>query len=149
MPTNAVRTGLCVLSSVLGACSGGGNAASNATVYDAWRTHRSYVQVTASGSVARVLGTRLGPAGMHEGFLLHLNGAEGRGLTVRVEDNTDLTGPIPMSAGDDAVVRGEYIYDPRGGIIHYTHRDPRGHHPSGYVQVNGRLYSLGAGATHA
>ena len=33
-----------------------------------------------------------------------------------------------MRAGDDVQVRGEYIYDPRGGIIHYTHHDPRGRH---------------------
>jgi hypothetical protein len=119
--------------------SGGGDAA-NGAVYDAWRANRSYVEVTASGSVARVLGIRSGPSGRHEGFLLHLRGAEGRGLTVRVEDNVDLTGPIPLRAGDDVVVHGEYIYDPRGGIIHYTHNDPRGRHPGGYVRVNGRLY---------
>ena len=114
---------------------------SNAGVYDAWRLRRSYLQVTANGSVARVLGTRVGPSGAHEGFLLHLRGAEGRGLTVRVEDNVDITGQIPLQPGDDAIVRGEYIYDPRGGIIHYTHHDPRGRHPSGYVRVNGRVYS--------
>jgi hypothetical protein len=151
MPAEIVRAALsaAALSTTLVACAGGGEAASNGAVYDAWSAHRSYVQVTASGSVARVLGSRLGPSGMHEGFLLHLTGGEGRGLTVRVEDNTDLTGPIPMRAGDTAIVRGEYIYDPRGGIIHYTHRDPRGRHPSGYVQVNGRLYSLTGGRARA
>jgi Protein of unknown function (DUF3465) len=139
---------LVICAALLGGCAGaGGDAASNAGVYDAWSMHRSYVQVTATGSVARVLGTRLGPSGMHEGFLLHLRGAEGRGLTVRVEDNVDITGQIPLQPGDDAVVRGEYIYDPRGGLIHYTHHDPRGRHPSGYIRVNGRLFSsLGAPA---
>jgi hypothetical protein len=114
---------------------------SNAAVYDAWRAHRSYVQVTATGSVARVLGTRVGPSGAHTGFLLHLRGSEGGGLTVRVETNVDITGPIAVQAGDDVAVRGEYIYDPRGGIIHYTHHDPRGRHPGGYVRVGGRVYS--------
>jgi hypothetical protein len=127
---------------LLAACAGGGGSAdaSNAAVFDAWRAARSRVEVTASGSVARVLGQREGPSGMHEGFLLHLRGGAGRGLTVRVEDNTDITGPIPLRAGDDVVVRGEYIYDSRGGIIHYTHRDPRARHPAGYVRVNGRIY---------
>jgi len=45
-----------------------------------------------------------------------------------------------MRTGDDVTVRGEYIYDPRGGLIHYTHRDPRNRHPGGFVRVNGRLY---------
>ncbi len=93
----------------------------------------------ASG-VARLLGTRRGPSGVHEGFLLHLRGAAGRGLTVRVEDNVDLTGPIPLAAGDDVEVRGEYIFDSRGGLIHETHLDPRGRRPGGYVRAGGKIY---------
>jgi hypothetical protein len=38
-------------------------------------------------------------------------------------------------------VRGEYIYDPRGGLIHYTHMDPRGRHPAGYIRANGKIYN--------
>jgi hypothetical protein len=59
---------------------------------------------------------------------------------VRVEDNVDLTGPIPLVAGDSVEVHGEYIYDPRGGLIHYTHLDPRGRHAPGYVRVHGKIY---------
>jgi hypothetical protein len=113
----------------------------NAAVYDAWREQRSYVEVTAQGSAAQLLGIRTGPSGAHEGFLLHLRGAEGRGLTVKVEDNIDITGPVPLQSGDDVEVRGEYIYNSRGGIIHYTHHDPRGAHPPGYIRVRGRTYS--------
>ncbi len=111
-----------------------------AAIYDAWRDGRSRVEVTASGSVVRLLGTRIGRSGAHEGFLVHLSGAGARGLTVRVEDNVDLTGPIPLAPGDAVTVRGEYIYDPRGGLIHYTHRDPRGRHPDGFVRVRDRVY---------
>ena len=123
-------------------CAGGGSGGgdSNGAVYEAWRTQRSHVEVTADGSVARILGTRRGPSGAHEGFLLHLRGSAGRGLTVRVESNVDLTGPIPLRAGQAATVRGEYIYDSRGGLIHYTHLDPRGRHAAGYVRVEGRIY---------
>lgn len=133
---------------LLAGCAGGASGnAGNGALYDAWRTQHSYVQVTADGSVARVLGIRAGPSGMHEGFLLHLRGAAGRGLTVRVEDNVDITGRIPLRPGDDVVVKGEYIYDPRGGLIHYTHHDPRGRHPAGYVRVGDRVYSCILGAT--
>jgi hypothetical protein len=129
-----------VLASV--ACSPGGNSAdaSNGAVYDAWRAQRSRVEVTASGTIARVLGTRSGRYAPHDGFLLHLRGPEGRGLTIRVEDNVTMTGQIALVAGADAIVRGEYVYDPRGGIVHWTHRDPRGHHAAGYVQTGGKLY---------
>ncbi len=124
-----------------GAAHGGASdRVHNDVAYDAWRAGRSHVEVTVAGSVARVLGTRVGRGGAHEGFLLHLSGAAGRGLTLRVEDNVELTGPVPLHDGELAEVRGEYIYDPRGGIVHYTHRDPRGHHPAGYVLVDAKFY---------
>ena len=131
---------LAFLGIALGGCSSTHSDDGNAAVYDAWANQRSRLEVTASGSVVRVLGTREGPSGRHEGFLVHLRGAGGRGLTVRVEDNVDITGPIPLEDGQSVEVRGEYIFDPRGGLIHYTHHDPGGRHPSGYVEVEGRLY---------
>jgi len=129
----------------LGSCArsagdGSGDRIHNAVAYEAWRSGRSHVAVTLGGSIVRVLGTRMGRSGAHAGFLLHLAGAEGRGLTVRVEDNVALTGPIPLHEGAFAEVRGEYLFDPRGGIVHYTHHDPRGQHPAGYVLVDGKFY---------
>jgi len=134
------RAAVALVLALAGCVSSTSSEAGNRAVYDAWRAQRSHVEVTASGTVARLLGTRRGPSGLHEGFLLHLRGAAGRGLTIRVEDNVDLTGPIPLAAGEPVVVRGEYIYDPRGGLVHETHRDPRGRRPAGYVQAGGKLY---------
>jgi hypothetical protein len=113
----------------------------NAKIYDAWRSARSGIEVQASGAIARVLGERGGRSGPHEGFLLHLTGSGGRGLTVRVESNIDIMGNFAVHDGDPAVVRGEYEYDPRGGVIHWTHRDFGGRHPAGFVEINGRLYN--------
>lgn len=140
-PAARKRNAIALAVFVTAGCAGGSTDGGNAAVYDAWRAERSNVEVTAEGSVARVLGVREGPSGMHEGFLLHLRGAGGHGLTVRIEDNVDITGRIPLQPGDDVAVKGEYVYDPRGGLIHYTHHDPRGRHPSGYVRVGDRVYS--------
>jgi len=112
----------------------------NAAIYNAWLTQHSHLEVTASGVIARDLGTRSGVSGTHEGFLLHLSGASGRGLTVRVEANVDFTGLMPIAAGEPVVVRGEYEFDSRGGVIHWTHRDPRGRHPDGYIQIQNKRY---------
>ncbi len=131
---------LALATACAGPATNGGDRVHNAVAYDAWRSGTSHVEVTVGGVVARVLGTRVGRRGAHEGFLLHLSGADGRGLTVRVEDNVDLTGPIPLREGESVEVRGEYIFDARGGIVHYTHRDPRGHHLSGYVLADGKFY---------
>ncbi len=114
---------------LVGCATSSGPDDANGAVYDAWANGRSHVEVTATGSVARILGTRRGPSGVHEGFLLHLRGSAGRGLTVRVEDNVDLTGPIPLAEADDVEVRGEYAYDPSGGLIHGR-----------YVKARGKVY---------
>ena len=59
-------------------------------------------------------------------------------VVVRVEANTDFTGTMPIQRGSRVAVKGEYEFDPRGGVIHWTHRDPRGRHESGYVQLGGQ-----------
>lgn len=107
-------------------------------VCDAYSAGRSHVEVVANGTVTRVLGVRPGLESPHEGFLLRLG--SGCTLVVRVEVNTDFTGTIPLHAGDHVAVKGEYEYYSRGGVIHWTHHDPRGRHENGYVEAAGRSY---------
>ncbi len=109
----------------------------NAVVCNAFAQHRSGVEVDAEGTVTRVLGTRAGKQSPHTGFLVQLQPC---GVTVRVEANTDFTGIVPVRRGDDVVLRGEYEYYAIGGVIHWTHHDPRGRHPGGYVKVGGTMY---------
>ncbi len=124
-----------LLALVLHGCAPGPN---DAAVCSAFSQMRSGVEVIGDGRVTSVFGTRLGPSGPHEGFLLALR--SGCTLVVRVETNVAFTGPIPLRAGDTVVVKGEYEYDPSGGVIHFTHRELRGHHPSGYVETGGSFY---------
>ena len=93
----------------------------------------SAVEVTASGQVARLLGTFTTRTGTHEGFLLHAGS-----LTLRVEDNTSITGPIPLSIGEPVSLQGQY--ECNDGVIHWTHRDPRGRHAGGFIQAGGKIY---------
>jgi hypothetical protein len=104
----------------------------------AYSAGRSHVEVVADGTVTRVFGVQSGRVSPHEGFLMHL--ASGCDLVVRVEANTDFTGAFPLARGDRPTVKGEYEYYPLGGVIHWTHRDPRGRHEGGYIAVGGHVY---------
>lgn len=111
----------------------------NGVVCQAFDTQRSHVEVVASGTVRRVLGLRGGPNGEHEGFLMELAG-EACGLSVKVETNVTFTGEIPLRPGEPVVVKGEYEFNRLGGVIHWTHRDPRGRHEGGFIRAGGRVY---------
>jgi hypothetical protein len=84
--------------------------------------------------VARVLGERYGRSGEHEGFIVQPDG----GRALRVEDNVNITGPIPLQRGDVVTLLGQLECD--DDVIHWTHHDPRGRHISGYIEVNGKTY---------
>lgn len=120
-----------------GSGAGANGTIDNAAVCDAYAQHRSHVEVDAEGAVTRVLGTRPGRQSPHTGFLVRLQPC---GVTVRVEANTDFTGIVPVRPNDDVAMRGEYEYYAAGGVIHWTHRDPRGRHPGGWVTVGGKTY---------
>ena len=106
------------------------------SAYDAGR---SRVEVVADGTVTRTLGVQPGRVSPHEGFLMRLG--SGCSVIVRVEVNTDFTGSIPLQPGQHVLVKGEYEFYPLGGVIHWTHRDPRGRHAGGYVATGGRIYN--------
>jgi len=109
----------------------------NRVVCNAYAQHGSHVEVDAAGTVTRTLGTQPGVRSPHTGFVVRIEPCD---ITVRVEANTDFTGVVPVRAGDAVAMRGEYEYYARGGVIHWTHRDPRGRHPDGYVRVGGKIY---------
>lgn len=113
-------------------------APNDAAVCSAYAGGDSRVEVVADGTVTRFFGTQQGRISPHEGFLFRL--ASGCKLDVRVEVNTDFTGSIPLRNGERVLVKGEYEYYPLGGVIHWTHRDPRARHEGGYIDAGGVLY---------
>lgn len=125
------------LATLLAACAAQ-TAPDNAAVCDAFRAGRSHVEVVAAATVTRVLGVASGRVSPHEGFLMQLT-SDCR-VVVRVEANTDFTGAFALVRGDRVVVKGEYEYYPIGGVIHWTHRDPRGRHEGGFIQVGDKTY---------
>ncbi len=64
------------------------------------------------------------------------------GLALEVVDNVDLAPQLPVGPGDEIVVRGELVDSAeRGPLVHWTHHDPAGRHPDGWIDFNGRRYA--------
>ena len=89
-----------------------------------------------SAVVVRVLGVRDSASGMHEGFTFVSGGGDRRQFLV--EDNTGITGPIPLRRGDRISLLGQF--ECNDDVIHWTHHDPSGRHAPGYIEVDGKRY---------
>lgn len=96
----------------------------------AYQRQQSGVQVTGEGTVVEVLpddheGSR------HQRFVLKL----ASGQTVLVAHNIDLASRIPsLKVGERVGFHGVYEWKPGGGVVHWTHGDPRGRHEAGWVR---------------
>ena len=101
---------------------------------DAFRARRSGVEVEATGVVTRRLPDDL-EGSKHQRFILRVGDQ-----TVLVAHNIDLAPRVPVSEGDTVQLRGEYEWNQLGGVIHWTHQDPSGRHPAGWIRIRGRLY---------
>jgi hypothetical protein len=103
---------------------------------DAFANHRSNVQVQGDGIVTRVLADD-NDGSRHQRFIIQL----GSGQTLLVAHNIDLSNRIDsLKEGDRIAFNGEYEWNPKGGVIHWTHHDPAGRHSTGWIKHNGRTY---------
>jgi Protein of unknown function (DUF3465) len=119
-----------------GADSGSGRECNGEALAAAYRTHQSRVEVCGHGVIAKVLkddtrGIR------HQRFVVRLS----PGQTVLIAYNFDLAPRIEgLQVGSPIEFVGEYEWNGQGGVVHWTHRDPDGHHPAGWIQYEGRQY---------
>lgn len=96
----------------------------------------SDAQVQDNGKVVKILADD-NRGSRHQKFLVKIVS----GQTLLFAHNIDLAPRIAdIQVGDDISFRGEYVYNPKGGIVHWTHRDPQGSHLSGWIKHNGNTY---------
>jgi hypothetical protein len=102
----------------------------------AFRAHRSGISLLVEGRVKRILADdRSGSK--HQRFIFETNS----GLTLLVAYNIDLAPRLTgLKPGEPLSIRGEYVWNPQGGLMHWTHHDPSGRHSPGYIEWNGHRY---------
>ena len=109
---------------------------SDSALQNAIDNRQSNVQVAGSGNVIKVLSDDL-KGSRHQRFILKI----ASGTTLLVAHNIDLAPRIDgLYVGDTVKFYGVYEFNNKGGVIHWTHHDPRGQHQGGWLKHNGSTY---------
>jgi hypothetical protein len=102
----------------------------------AFENQRSNVQVEGKGIVVKILADDF-DGSKHQRFIVKLSS----GQTLLIAHNIDIAPRInSLQKGDLIGFYGEYEWNSQGGIIHWTHRDPRGNHVGGWIEHQGKKY---------
>lgn len=112
-----------------------GSGSGEAEIEAAFENRRSGFMVDLRTVVAKKLpddndGSR------HQRFLVRLSS----GHTVLVAHNIDLAPRVPLQKGDEVRIRGQYEWNERGGVLHWTHHDPDGRRAGGSIEFGGQTY---------
>jgi len=108
----------------------------NHLIEQAFINRQSNLQVRGEGVVVAILpddteGRR------HQRFIVRLPS----GQTLLIAHNIDLAPRIDsLAKGDRIEFYGEYEWNEKGGVIHWTHHDPDGRHTDGWIIHRGRKY---------
>jgi uncharacterized protein DUF3465 len=109
---------------------------SDAILKSAYKNKKHDLQVQGSGVVIKILSDDL-KGSRHQRFIIKL----GNGQTLLVAHNIDLAPRVAtLKKGDRIAFYGEYEWNSKGGVIHWTHHDPKRRHIAGWLKCNGKKY---------
>lgn len=73
----------------------------------------------------------------HQRFLIRTPS----GQRLLVAHNIDLARRVKNPVqGEPIRIRGQFEWNDKGGVLHWTHHDPRGNHDDGWIEYQGRRY---------
>lgn len=108
----------------------------NQALENAYQTRARNHQVRGSGTVTRLLADD-NDGSRHQRFIVRLSS----GRTLLISHNIDLAPRIDSLQVDDTVeFNGEYEWNAKGGVVHWTHHDPQGRHEAGWIKHRGHTY---------
>lgn len=97
--------------------------------------HRNGVWVTLDAAIIRILPDATGRY-RHQRFVVLCPGGE----TVLIVNDVSIGRRVPVIVGGAIGVRGQYIWNAQGGLVHFTHHSDTGG-SAGWILWHGRVYS--------
>ncbi len=108
----------------------------NEGLLNAIANQRSDVQVVGSGEVIKVLPDDT-KGSQHQRFLVKVSPND----VILIAHNIDLAPRVDaLKKGDSIGFNGEFEWNDKGGVVHWTHKDPRSKHVHGWLEHQGKKY---------
>ena len=115
----------------------------NRALIEAFKHKKSDIFVEGAGVVKKLLADD-NKGSRHQKFLVSISPEQ----TLLFAHNIDLAPRVEnLQVGDEVAFKGEYVYNPKGGVIHWTHknpqgeiRTPQGETKAGWIKHNGKIY---------
>ena len=93
-------------------------------------------QMCGSGTVIRLLSDD-NQGSRHQRFIIE----QSSGRTLLIAHNIDIAPKIySLQKGGLVDFCGEYEYNSKGGVVHWTHHDPQKNHKAGWLEYDGQRY---------
>ena len=109
---------------------------SSNSISQAFADKKSDIQVRDTAVVSKILRDD-NKGHRHQRFIVRLK----TGQTILIAHNIDLAPKIhSLKSGDEIEFYGEYEYNERGGVVHWTHHDPKNRHIGGWLKHKGKIY---------
>lgn len=96
----------------------------------AYKKRLSEIPLIVEGRVVKILEDDL-QGRHHQRFIIRTD----EGQTLLITHNIDIAPRVAVEVGTKVRVRGEYLWNLQGGIIHKTHRDQKDQTFGGWIEV--------------
>lgn len=107
-----------------------------ATILTWQKEHTSNQQIHQKGLVTKILQDD-NEGNRHQKFIVMVDNK----ITLLISHNIDLAPRIENLQHKDSIeFFGEYEWNRKGGVVHWTHKDPQGKHRDGYLIHQGIKY---------
>ncbi|MFZ3229727.1 MAG: DUF3465 domain-containing protein [Pseudobdellovibrio sp.] len=109
----------------------------DAALIQAVTSHKQVSFVKAEGLVVSGLLKDDTNGSPHQKFNVKLTS----GQVIMIVSNLDMCEKIPVQVGDVVGAGGQFIPTGKsGGLLHWTHKDPKKIRPDGFIELGGRVF---------
>lgn len=105
------------------------------TIEELFAQRQSGIMVQFDGVVIKKLSDD-NNGSRHQKFIVKMDNRQ----TVLIAHNIDLAKRVPVDVNQMVSIYGQYEWNDKGGVVHWTHHDPEGLHEGGWIKYHGKIY---------